>query len=124
MVFCGDMPEQVLRKQVLIIFERGLLPGFGEVIDALMRKAALPIPSFEVAHAPMNIPMLVILFGRLPAGESNGQARAIHEDRRRCVQHSGGSKELLLAPVRQGFKASTHHAWCFFTQSKGWRAGL
>ncbi len=57
-----------------------------------MRQAALPVPSFEVAHAPMNIPMLVILFGRLPAGKSNGQARAIHEDKRRCVQHSGESK--------------------------------
>ena len=69
-----------------------MLPSFGEVIDALMWQTALPIPSFEVAHAPMNIPMLVILFGRLPAGKSNGQARDIHEDRRRFVQHSGGSK--------------------------------
>ena len=37
------------------------------MVDALVWQAALPVPGFEVTDAPMNIPMLVIIFRRLPA---------------------------------------------------------
>jgi hypothetical protein len=54
--------------QVAAKSTRHLLPSFGKVINALMRQAALPVPSFEVSNAPKNVPILIILFMGFPAG--------------------------------------------------------
>jgi hypothetical protein len=37
------------------------------VINTLMGQAALPVPSFEVANTPMNVPMVAILIRHFSA---------------------------------------------------------